>query len=109
MTPFGYENKEFEKSLDSKPFDKKYKKVIEVDVVYRKSGTMYPIKIYIECLELPISKVLNIRKGKSLKTTMGESLRYTVIIKSQVIYLFFDVLDKLWYIELTENAIIFYD
>ena len=105
MPPFGYENRDFEKNMHNKPFDKKYKKPIEVDVLFKKSGTMLPLRIFLDRVELEVSKVLSIRKGQSLKTSQGESLRYTVKIQNRQFFLFFDILENRWYIELEEEVI----
>ena len=96
-TPFGLNEKEYEKKLDARVELNKYTKVyLDIIAIVRKDGKITPISFKWDDREYKIDKVLECFKGMSAKHYI-KGLRYKCRIGTKDFYLFFD--EEKWYVE----------
>lgn len=91
---FGYDPNETERKL--KEIDPYEKVTVEVIVRWKKTGEIIPIKLTMNEKEYEIEKILDYRKGKSLKD-QRPGYRYKCKVKGRICYLYYD--EERWYLE----------
>lgn len=75
------------------------KTFVSVLVAYDVFGTIKPLSInWKDGTKFAIDQILEIKRAASLKAG-GNGLRYTIRIENQITYLFFDELEKKWFVE----------
>lgn len=98
--PFGYEQKEMEKRREEDLYMRKveFNDFIEVKAMMYKNGDIMPVTFKWEDREIRIQKILNVRKGSSLKEKGIPGTRFLCQAMNIRFYLYFT--GKQWYMEM---------
>ena len=90
MTPFGFNEKEYEKKLDARVESNEYAKVyLDINATMNKDGKITPLSFKWDDREYKIDKVLECFKGAAAKH-YTKGLRYKCRVGTKDFYLFFD-------------------
>lgn len=97
--PFGHEQREMEKRREEDLYMRKveFNEFVEVKAMTYANGEIMPVTFKWEGREIKIQKVLNARKGSSLKEKGIPGIRFLCQAMNRRFYLYFT--GKQWYIE----------